>query len=256
MTKFLKKTSSYILTIAIVGISLTYYCSCSTIKDNYTDNVTKIYLTFNMPVVKLDGELINVEDSLCIYYYKNYVLYQLPNHFSLENENKVILQEIRYNYFIYRKNDKYGYEFNSLNDSVGEKRVVDSLLSKKAFFNTNFYDKKTDSLIKILQYSKANTLLYIYVPKVKYDETYGDTLLLYFTKKLKNVDYTFSKELDSSTNLKLYEIKLLYNKGYSTTYNITLPKREFRFAINELSVNNPQEVKSFCERYEAESKMK
>ncbi len=248
MIKSLKKHIASILIINVLVICFLQQLSCSAIEKSNQDSVRKIYLTFNMPVVNLAGELTNVHDSLCIYYYNNYILYQLPNHYSQEEEGKIILREIQYNYFVYKKGDRDGSVFSSLKDSVGKKVKVDSVLAAEAFSTAIFYNNKNDSLIKTIQDISANTIVKMYVPKFKYDDTYGDTLYLYFTKKLKNINYSFSKELDSSMNFKLYKVRLLYNPRYSTTYKIMAPKREFKFEINELPVDNAVEIKYFFRR--------
>jgi hypothetical protein len=249
MIKSLKTHITNIFTIAILMIWVILYCSCSAIKKTDKEEVKKIYLTFNMPVVKLTGEIIDVHDSMCIYYYKDYILYQLPNHYSVEDGEKIVLQEIRYNYFAYKKNDKYGYKFASLQDSTGEKILVDSLLEEKAFAASKFYNLANgNNLIKSFKEPKTNVLVNIYAPKIIVDEAYNDTTYFYFTDKLKNIDYSFSKELDSIMGLKLFKVKLLYNEKYLHAYKMIAPKREFRFEINELPVDNAQEIKNFLGR--------
>jgi hypothetical protein len=248
MIKSLKTHITSIFTIATLVIWVILYCGCSAIKKTDKEEVKKIYLTFNMPVVKLTGEIIDVHDSMCIYYYKDYILYQLPNHYSLQDGEKIVLQEIRYNYFAYKKNDKYGYKFASLQDSTGEKILVDSLLAEKAFLNFPFYNKTNDSLVETVENVNNTFLLEKYVPKVKHDISYCDTSFLYYDGSIKNIDYSFSKELDSIMGLKLFKVKLLYNEKYLHAYKMIAPKREFRFEINELPVDNAQEIIFFWER--------
>ena len=66
---------------------------------------------------------------------------------------------------------------------------------------------------------------------------------------MKNVEYSFSKKLDSLKHMKLFRIRFLIKEKYSPTYKLTLPKREFLFEIKEVAVDNPKEILDLFEKF-------
>ena len=91
-----------------------------------------------------------------------------------------------------------------------------------------------------------NEILKKYRPQKTGDD--GDTIALFFSNKLKGIDFSLSKELDSINNLKLCRIKIICNQKYSANYKIILPQREFLFEINEIPVDNQKVISEFIEK--------
>ncbi len=138
--------ASQIIKAAIAALmifsDLLITCSSENIKKG--NKIRRIDMLYNIPIVKLNGELQNIADSLSTFYYKGIILYKFPFTYSSEDANTIKSQEIRFKYFIYQKEKSYGYYYDSINARSFRKMKVDSLLSTKAFASNNFYDKNND----------------------------------------------------------------------------------------------------------------
>jgi hypothetical protein len=132
--------------------------------------------------------------------------------------------------------------------SKTEKLPVDSILFTRAYnikldlHNIDLVESKIDR--------KAGTLLEKYIPNMVHDENTFDSLYYYYSYKLRNINFSFSGQLDSVKNMKLYQIQLKYNKKYSKTNHVTLPKREFVFKIAESNVADKKEIETAIQKVE------
>jgi hypothetical protein len=234
------------------------YISCHTSKDkNLPTKLRVITVITNFPAIRSnDGKLINITDSFKIFYYKDMVLYQLFPKKQIINttvdkagkviDQKIIRSEIDFSNFIYKQNDSVGLYYDSIN-SPPQKLPIDSFITSKKFINFNFYDKKNDSLIESIN---NETLVEKYIPKIKFDQSYGDTTILYYSKRFKDIAYSLSKDLDSLKKSKLFKVQIKYNSQYYKGYNFKFPQREFLFEIQESNKVNSIDIIRFFEQFE------
>jgi hypothetical protein len=196
-----------------------------------------VQLTYNLPIIDFIGKFVNYTDSLSILYQDSFVLYRIPYTHSttevLTNEKDSVIEEprireeLRYEYFIFKKGDQYGYRYDSFAAKQYQKRLVDSFLAVKSFTTVKLFDLSNDSLISSKKLN--DEIQETYIPKIKVDSTYCDTSYYYFTSKMPRTILSLSKELDSLKDMKLYKARLLYNSSG------TLPKREIYFELKPLS---------------------
>src|SRR4030095_5053398 len=219
---------------SLVVLMVCFIDGCLFNKEYTQNNIKGIKIVYNLPILKLDGELLNITDSFSVFYFKDLVLYKIPYKLILENSKAIESIEVRFNYFIYRKNSEFGYYYDTLK-LIKEKRFsVDSFLTLKAFRGFNFYDRKNDSIVgrRILL---NGDIVESYLPRIRYDQSYGDTTFLYYTDRFKGVDYSFSKELDSVKNLKVFKVRIAYASQFYTGYQFKFPKREYLFEMKEVA---------------------
>ena len=92
----------------------------------------KFLFSYSIPVVKLDGEKLNLSDELVIDSKNNVFLYAFPYNYSIDDGNKLALEK-KYNYFMFNALESHGTFFDSVNAHYPRKMEVDSLLNEKAF---------------------------------------------------------------------------------------------------------------------------
>ncbi len=249
--------------IMLLVICLIFFDGCVSEKKSAKGDIEGLSYRSNVPVVTTDKGLINITDSIALFYYGDYILNKLPykqldenlkiNETSIKNvfeiEDSIKSTQILYKYVTYKKSGKFCYFFKDLAASMYEKRtLVDSLLQARFFsdFKISEVLKSTDSLKEYIDV-KTGDLIKTFLPKTSWEN--GDTLVLYFNKAYKNFTFTMSKEIDSvSPDFKLYKIRIPCNEKYSETYKMVVPKREFLFEIRELTVNNEREIIIFFDR--------
>ena len=213
-----------------------------------TNSIKKVEFIFSYPLIQItEGKIFfsNLKDTICIFYYHNYILYRLPTRKSFETGENIAGTE---RYFLYKKNDVYGLFFKTKNDMIGTKAPVDSFLVNDGMQGMDF-ERPSDSLWKFIgQVKDKGIVLEKYAALKQGSEVSLDSIYYYYSKKLENVEYSFSKHLDSLANMKLFKVRLLINQKYSPRYNLTLPKREFLFEIKETPVSNTENLIQIFER--------
>jgi hypothetical protein len=203
--------------------------------------------------MKIDSEnkykTILLTDTIVIYNYLNYVLYQLPAKVVFETENKIKGTE---SFFIFKKDSKYGIFINSIKDSKkGEKLLVDSFLAKRALKDNRF------SSIPDTTYKLANTTLNngiyieVFLPIQKKNENIFDSIIFYYSKKYNSFEYSFSPKLDSLKQRKLFKIRLLFKEKFSPAYNAVIPQREYLYEIEPTSAIFKKAIIKVIEKYKA-----
>lgn len=105
-------------------------------------------------------------------------------------------------------------------------------------------------MIEVKRRGKDYALAEKYISKKISDQSYPDTTIFYYNTKLKNIDYSFSKDLEKARKLKLFKVRLIYTSQYYKGYSIKVPRREFMFHLKEESVADPEIPISFFTRFE------
>ncbi|TMI66252.1 MAG: hypothetical protein E6H07_10255 [Bacteroidetes bacterium] len=241
------------VTIAFTLAIILLNCSFRN-KDRIKDS-NRFLLILNFPVVQLDGKLLNLTDSIFITFDRTTIIYQLPSHHSIEDDEKILFQELRYSGFVFNRDDKFGYFFNSINDSIGKKTSVDSILKIKAFGFLDIYDVIKESKLESSYTNPQNhTLTQVYSSKKIVDESYNDTSYLYFNKRNPLIDLPFSKKIDSVMNLSLFKARFLFNERYSELYKIKVPKRDITIDLIKMKNEISSEAKSFLHLFKSKIK--
>lgn len=247
-------------------ICMIFLMNCASTK-NYSKNIVAISFIVNFPVVQGDNQLFYFRDTIPIFYYQDLILYKLPYTFdsskmiyhtktdTIEQQN--ILTETRYNYFVYRHGKQYGIWYKEMNSDSLIKLSVDSIIDKKGTptILQSILANPNDTLVARIRESIGNIFIEKYASKSKPDESYNDTTLLYYSKNMKYIKFSFSPILDSIKKLKLFKVKLIYNKAYSSKYSITMPQRELTYEFQKKQIENNQQVIAFFQRFKRDEKI-
>lgn len=112
---------------------------------------------------------------------------------------------------------------------------------------------KDDSLVESI-WLNDKTLLEKYIPKVKLDASYNDSTYLYLRKDLQDIEFSFSKEFDSIRNMKLSQVRLIYNDNPSSNNPFGRLAKQISFELMKVPVIKRKEILNFlkrCERTQA-----
>ncbi len=69
------------------------------------------------------------------------------------------------------------------------------------------------------------------------------------------IKFSFSPILDSIKKSKLFKVKLVFNKTYSSKYSITMPQRELIYEFQKKQIENNQQIIDFFQRFKADEKI-
>ncbi|NCI48865.1 hypothetical protein GWC95_02955 [Sediminibacterium roseum] len=156
----------------------------------------------------------SVFDSVYIEMYQsgNKTVYGLPYHYSESVDDSVIVQEVRYHYFLHIKDSIFGYDFDEYKNINGQKDIADSILKDykvtpvelNNLFNTADY-KLFQSIIN----TDSGTLHEAYEFASKTDTTGAVTLFIDYVKRAPLIVNTGKlKDLESERNMTISNILL------------------------------------------------
>ena len=264
-------TTTYKIVILYVVFFL--FCSCFNYKkhiDEHSDrDWSSIYVINSFDFFKTDdGQSIPYKDSLNIVYHHDVVLLIFP--YSLvtytmntpgdksTGEQKLTSHKIKQKYLIYNIKSKLGKWYDSINAVKPVVVSVDSILRQKALKGFPFFNSTNDTLISSVYSRTGNIFQEKHTYKVKKDDSYCDSIFYYFNNDLKTIPFSYSRDLDSLRNSKVYKIKMIYNPIPKGKYAFPVPERQFNFQFQKVDIPNKNEIylfiKDFERSYKSESK--
>lgn len=189
-----------------------------------------------------------------VYWYKNQVLYQREYQFTdFSSKDSLPKIEKRYYSFVYTSGTDTGLFFDS-NKNIYNKAVkVDSMLKRLRQHKLEVEDLNVEMNTTYVSTTKLKgnqDFEELYTFKGKKDSTMTGTVVFSFTdnEKFKNIDYSFSKELDSIRNKKLYKIVVVTDARFiPAPNNIYMDKGEVFYLLEKIVVSNPGEKMKYFE---------
>ena len=211
------------------------------------DKISKTYLRCSFPLFKSDT-IYPILDSVAVIHYKNYALYEFEDIHTIQNDSSIIDKKVINRYFLLKGKEKHGYYYDSLNAKNGKRVSTDSILSKKAYYNQTFFIPSIMQLISSKKNQNGYKLIEKYKCKSKVDHTYPDTMIVYYSNKMKGINFTLSKDLDSIKKMKAVKLRALFNSQFIKGYPKKIPQYEYKFELKEDSISNLKKYQDFIEK--------
>lgn len=236
------------LLIQLLLLFILLFFSCS-VRTSQLQAVQYIY-SYPVNYYKEGGitKVYSLNDTIAIFYSNDYVLYRLAPTVDFETGQNIEGSE---KWFIYKQGSPYGHLLSSIQDTTsGTDLRVDSFVAKNVPKGKDF-ELPPDSLYRLVKsdkHEKKGQLCERYALVKKQNEMLFDSIYYFYSSKLKNINFSFSKVLDKQKGMKLQKAVFIYNEGFSPTPNTVLPKRKFLFEIKEHLPVNMQEVTRLIER--------
>jgi hypothetical protein len=174
-------------------------------------NLDRIRISFRMPLGIDKGKGVIDKTDLFVSNYKYYTLYELPYHETLSEgiwgeKVDLIFDSVKYNYFICDKRKDIGYFLKKFStDSFTNIVNKDSILKGRAFSGGGeMLTLKNINTIKIDTLPNGSNFIIRHIV----NDSYYDSLYLYFDKEIRDVQFCISKSLDSSYQAKLYKFEM------------------------------------------------
>lgn len=243
----------FISVFALVSFSYKSQNSCN---DKTNNRISAIRINYNTPIVNWDSTVVDFNSLYETYYYGDLIMFKLFYRFDSVSNGVPLLREDRNLYFVLHKDSLFGHAYYPKHNRImAEGRLeVDSVLAKHRF-TTEVFDtlasKKPDSMYYDIE---GNLLKVFYDPsypnRLQSPETFD--LYFYYSKKLVNVSETFSKKMDNVEGMKLFRIKVAASGGYYKEYKMAFPPRDYVHEMNEITLENPEEILGYFNRYKTE----
>lgn len=220
-------------------------------------NAVKISLI--LPDVNSEKVLYDDTSVNFIFYYKNLTIYTSTTIIvkPIKQENGIVYKESgkRVRYIIRKKNENYGYLFDSLTaGAFVEKVSIDSFLETSLVFNYNTLFHLRDSLKfdrKIGDIENISGDVYrVTMATVKerasddYDSTY-----YYFDKTVKQLPFSFSPDVENEYGMTLFRIELVSREAYNKKVKAVLPRHSITFILEPYNSKKEDQIKAFCNHF-------
>jgi len=195
------------LKICLLLFSLSGFCHAQNPKGYCIINESPTFLK--------DGKVIKyTKDTVRIIAWDSMALYQFAKTYIVSEDTTIVSSTVRPSYYIYKSGSNSGFFFDIDEDSISARpMVVDSMFLQQ-------FPKIISSLIQNndLKLIKKTVLAagsfredYEVYPKNKQYKV-SASCQLYYADKLKDLDFSFSRQFDSLSNSKLVGIKLKAGK--------------------------------------------
>lgn len=225
--------------VALVAACMINFATCSMQSKTEEPYINAIKLIYNLPLTTLENQEIvlrNHSDSLFLFYSDSSIVYKFPKVQVDRHNGEIISQKTSYNYLVYNKNDIYGQYFTSPQANDGSKVKVDSLLNRKWRLKVSFLDGY--ELIKSTKNSYPNNELVEKYICDKKGMQHPDTVILYYTNTLDDVEFSLSDSLDRLKGQKLFKIKCIFNPQIYKDHPFNFPRREVSFSMERFGVTD------------------
>lgn len=212
-------------------------------------HVTQVFPEFDLKTGKVLGYDTS---SASIFYNKDTLLFKLPYFYKESWNDTFKISGTRYHYFVYRRGNSSGVDYDDNKFPNGRFIPTDSALKHEWVAHPDIYSmiKNNDAtLISKKKNKNSGELFEVYSIKGKTDSILSGSLLLSFTKGLKNIPYSLSNELDSIENMKLYKATIILDERYFQDYNITMNKYEISYLLEEIPFINEDEIMNYFVRF-------
>ncbi|MEO6540482.1 MAG: hypothetical protein ABIN74_05815 [Ferruginibacter sp.] len=240
----------------ILVLLICCYCVTPVKKHAHIDNTIRSIVVSEIIPFPNKNEKFTIYDTLSIpiYYYQGLIAYKLVYRLdSLDNSGNLIGSQNQYHFFIYKKGDVFGYFYDSFNSNVTIKVLADSMLKHGIWCEVNnLYSGFIDNNIKLVARYKnkdSGTLHEFYVYSRKNDSTMNGTFSLSFSDKIKGIEYSLSKELDSLKGMKLYNVKMEGHIQYQKNGKIIYDTLRTVDDLKEIIVTDSEEILQYFTRY-------
>lgn len=244
-----------ILLVCSTFFLVSFNCNQKILNHN---EVLCLKMTNNFPIFEFKdsiGKIIKYDTfETRVYWYKNQVLYQRS--YMFEDLSRTDLNphwQMKYYSFVYTKGAETGLFFDSTRNIFSKPVRVDSMLKQLRKYKLEVQDLYSEMFIKYMSASKIDyrgDCEELYYFKGKRDSTMIGTVVFYFTDKdrFKNVEYSFSEELDNIKNKKLYKIVTTTNARFiGPPNNLYMDRSEVFQKIEKIAIDNPAEIKKYFE---------
>lgn len=237
--------------VALVFI-LYSFAGCSQNRFGRIAEPQRFKIVYTVPFVNNDGMVKIANDSFFVCYLDKTILYQLPYLFTMENDTGITSIKIKYNYFVYNKGASEGYFYDSIDVKASKKVSVDSIMRSKRMNVGQLYDPNSDVLVATSRDNENYSLIETYVSKIKNDPTYPDTSLFYYKSNIKDIDFSFSNQLDSIKRLKVCRVILIHKSQVYPGHTFQAPRREFLFDLEEAPSGHSNDLLFLYNRFRME----
>lgn len=241
----------------LITLYLLIFCSCINLLKT-SDRIRGVRITEVFPNMTGDGKVFSYDTPYVkLYYYGEYILCHLSYQFDSVVENVNILSENRYHYIFYKKGSNYGYDLDEHKSRYITKVPLDSVFKMEWVFQLQIYSifttRNKAELISSRRDKRAGSLKEEYIFKGIEDSSRSGFCYLEFTNRMKKIEFSLSKELDSIKKMKLERITIVNNPRYFEAGGVYLERIKTGYWLEEIKDIDTIKIRSLFKFFEKSS---
>lgn len=206
----------------------------------------KLAYNASIPIGINDSLILPVSITFYKTNYKDVVIYELPRKRTNEVNGVLVLDTMMYDFFIYTPGDVHGLYLKSINDEFITEDV-DSVLTKFALKTLS-----ADPLEPYIVNAKKQIIdenQFVIRNQVNFPPI--DSVYFYFDKRLRKINHSYSKKLDSLYDAKLFRIEYLVKKYTTERASFINDQRLTYFEVRPVRNDNYKEMDTVYKRFKA-----
>ncbi len=248
----------------LIALSPLFLCNCShqriqkTIPDE--KNITTVDFSSILSTTDGNGKTVNIIDEKeSIYFCDSMVMYQIPVYATVSwgiaedttTRGSDSGLPASFNYVVFReKEDSIGFSYTSMAGPIRDTVSKNSFLSN-GFRNCGGKFMQTNKFNRLIRSQKnRDSILEVYIPSVKVNDSFSDTTYLYYRKDLNDIKFDLVSELDSLKKMKLYKVLAIFNGNPQSTDPAYRHPRQLRLEVDKKKVSNQELIASLFKRFE------
>ena len=240
-------------------------------------SIKKVSFEVSLPMLGsgYDGQIVSVPliDTVIIYYDSSHIVYRWTvYHSDIDSWGKVVedtsiysdesekglygtfvethretKRSLQTSYFGYRKGEDYGVQYYPYGKQVSRQRV-DTMRAKWGGEQFRTF-LRIENFVLIDTKATRRKVTEKYIPVEKKDETYPDSLFVYYDATIKGDFYSFHPKLEEKNKMKIAQIVMLYKEGYSEIHAAIVPEREISVRMLDSEIPDYNEISKIFEKF-------
>ncbi|MDB5226633.1 MAG: hypothetical protein JWN78_826 [Bacteroidota bacterium] len=235
---------------SLIAICLILSCGHA-FRNNSTEQLQGFAYVISYAEYTLSGKMkFFNSDTTKLYSYKNIVMYRIPYRFDSLLNNRPLLKETRYHYFVYAKDSSCGYNYDPMRPELDNKRYSVDSIDAATFVTTADELFKQNDLLLQSTHKEVSAIHEIYLAKSKVNATSPQSTVEYFYAKRSNDPFfSLSKQLDSIKEMKLYKVYTHTDSFLNQTNNTMIGAIDYTLELQSISVDDQRDILSYLHRY-------
>ncbi len=198
-----------------------------------------IEIYFNPPILLKSGEVFEFNKEMSIYSFEDALVYELP--FSYEKITDSIPINVK-KFFIFGRGMKEGLMYIPALPRDPEVFKVDSILKRETLIDVGDIFTLNQKIFVGRSVGK-DTIKEVYLPEIKKDISYPDTMVVsYLTKKI-DLDYSLSKSIEKEKNKTVVKVNTIYNP--TIIQEISFPRYTLDFELRVIDDIPIEQLKKY-----------
>lgn len=205
-------------------------------KSSHTSYCVTYYLNGRNSI--FEDTFYTIKDTIYFYETNKYTMIQKRSRKWIISDSTTMLNTYADNYLI-RLSDSFCIRNNEFDNSISKfnaRQLVTSITKRNMLPITN-----EDSLVKSIK-NNSKSVVEKYIPKVKKDNSYCDTTIIFFEKNKLLSSFTFSQKIENERNMQINKIIYYYLKEKSFVDSVWQNFYKLEFEIIGLREGKQKEL--------------